>query len=45
MKMKKFLFLMDGFSSDPVTPIDHAIYDLQLLNCKCLIKIFLYLTN
>ena len=35
MIMNKYLYLMDGHSSDPsLTPFDHAIYDLQLLNCN-----------
>ena len=36
MRMKKF-YIFNGwtFSSDPnLTPFDHAIYDLQLLNCN-----------
>ena len=43
------VFIFNGwtFASDPsLTPFDHAIYDLQLLNCsECLKKLFLYLTN
>ena len=38
------VFIFNGwtFASDPsLTPFDHAIYDLQLLNCnKRLIKFF-----
>ena len=36
MKTKKSLFLMVGLSRliPTLTPFDHAIYDLQLLNCN-----------
>ena len=38
---KVFIFNGWTFASDPsLTPFDHAIYDLQLLNCKMLNKIF-----
>ena len=39
---KVFIFNGWTFSSDPnLTPFDHAIYDLQLLNCyNSLIKFF-----
>ena len=35
-EMKKFLYLMDGHlhQIQILTPFDHAIYDLQLLNCN-----------
>ena len=42
------VFIFNGwtFASDPsLTPFDHAIYDLQLLNCRMLNKIFLYQAN
>ena len=47
MKMKKYLFLMAGLlpQTQALTPFDHAIYDLQLLNCKKLNKTFLFLTS
>ena len=43
---KVFIFNGWTFASDPsLTPFDHAIYDLQLINCKKLNRIFLYQAN
>ena len=43
---KVFIFNGWTFASDPsLTPFDHAIYDLQLLNCYKLNKTFLYQAN
>ena len=43
---KVFIFNGWTFASDPsLTPFDHAIYDLQLLNCYSLNKIFLFQAN
>ena len=42
------VFIFNGwtFASDPsLTPFDHAIYDLQLLNCITFNKIFLFQAN
>ena len=46
MKNEKFSYLMGGLCSNPtLTPFDHAIYDIPLLNCSTPNKIFLFLTN
>ena len=43
---KVFIFNGWTFASDPsLTPFDHAIYDLRLVNCNKLSKIFLFPTN